>query len=67
MLLPIRKLSTILRACLFDILPEGGVLVSHSVVSDSLWPHGLQHARLPCLSVSVVIDYLRFKVIKDTH
>ena len=23
---------------------------SHSVLSDSLWPHGLQHARLPCLS-----------------
>ena len=23
---------------------------SHSVVSDSLWPHGLQHARLPCVS-----------------
>ena len=23
---------------------------SHSVVSDSLWPHGLQHARLPCSS-----------------
>ena len=23
---------------------------SHSVVSDSLWPRGLQHARLPCLS-----------------
>ena len=22
----------------------------HSVVSDSLWPHGLQHARLPCPS-----------------
>ena len=22
----------------------------HSVVSDSLWPHGLQHARLPCSS-----------------
>ena len=22
---------------------------SCSVVSDSLWPHGLQHARLPCL------------------
>ena len=21
---------------------------SHSVVPDSLWPHGLQHARLPC-------------------
>ena len=23
------------------------VLFSHSVVPDSLWPHGLQHARLP--------------------
>ena len=23
---------------------------SCKVVSDSLWPHGLQHARLPCLS-----------------
>ena len=23
---------------------------SRSVVSDSLWPHGLQHTRLPCLS-----------------
>ena len=26
------------------------VQFSHSVMSDSLWPHGLQHARLPCLS-----------------
>ena len=24
------------------------VLFSHSVMSDSLWPHGLQHTRLPC-------------------
>ena len=24
--------------------------VSHSAVSDSLWPHGLQHSRLPCPS-----------------
>ena len=23
---------------------------SHSVVSDSLWPHGMQHTRLPCPS-----------------
>ena len=23
---------------------------SHSVMSDALWPHGLQHARLPCPS-----------------
>ena len=25
---------------------------SHYVVSDSLWPHGLQHTRLPCPSLS---------------
>ena len=27
-------------------------MFSRSVVSDSLWPHGLQHARLPCPSLS---------------
>ena len=26
------------------------VQFSHSVKSDSLWPHGLQHARPPCPS-----------------
>ena len=26
------------------------VQFSHSVMSDSLWPHGLQHDRLPCPS-----------------
>ena len=25
-------------------------MFSHSVMSDSLWPHGLQHTRLPCPS-----------------
>ena len=28
------------------------LLFSRSVVSDSLWPHGLQHARFPCPSLS---------------
>ena len=28
------------------------VQFSHSVLSYSLWPHGLQHTRLPCLSPS---------------
>ena len=28
------------------------LLFSHSVVSDSLWLHGLQNARLPCPSLS---------------
>ena len=29
------------------------LLFSHSVVSDSLQPHGLQHTRLPCPSPSL--------------
>ena len=38
-----------------DILPNSrtsatSVQFSHSVVSDSLWPHGLQHIRPPCPS-----------------
>ena len=28
------------------------LLFSHSVTYDSLWPHGLQHTRLPCPSPS---------------
>ena len=37
--------------CLLVFLPELG-LFSRSVMSDSLRPHGLQHARLPCPSLS---------------
>ena len=37
--------------CLLVFLPELG-LFSRSVTSDSLRPHGLQHARLPCPSLS---------------
>ena len=32
--------------------PQGKLLFSCSVVSDSLWPHKLQRARLPCTSLS---------------
>ena len=32
--------------------PHLFLLFSHSVMSNSLWPHGLQHARLPCPSPS---------------
>ena len=28
------------------------LLFSHQIISDSLWPHGLEHARLPCPSLS---------------
>ena len=31
------------------------LLFSHSVMSSSLWPHGLQHSRLPCPSPSPAI------------
>ena len=33
-------------------LPFSLVQFSRSVMSDSLWPHGLQHTRLPCPSLS---------------
>ena len=32
------------------VISTSSVQLSHSVVSDSLWPHGLQHSRLPCPS-----------------
>ena len=32
--------------------PSMLLLFSHSVKSDSLWPHGLQHTRPPCPSLS---------------
>ena len=35
-----------------EVKYRGGLLFSLSVVSDSVWPHWLQHARLPCPSPS---------------
>ena len=32
------------------VMGKSSVQFSRSVVSDSLWPHGLQHTRLPCPS-----------------
>ena len=37
---------TLHRICSYDC--DVMLVFSHSVVSDSLRPHGLQHARLPC-------------------
>ena len=34
------------------IMVFSSVRFSHSIVSDSLWPHGLQHARFPCPSLT---------------
>ena len=42
----------ILTHCKSEFPKVSFLLFSCSVVSDSLWPHGLQHARLPCPSPS---------------
>ena len=44
--------SELLRVLVGDTDGKEDLLFSHSVVSDSLRPHGLQHARLPCPSLS---------------
>ena len=31
-----------------ELTQHAWLLLSHSVMFDSLWPHGLQHDRLPC-------------------
>ena len=43
-------LSYSLLSLPFSLLQFSSVQFSHSVVSDSLWPHELQHARPPCPS-----------------
>ena len=35
--------------------PQSHLLFSHSAVTDSLWPHGLQHTRLPCPSLPLKV------------
>ena len=37
---------------LFKIYNITSVQFSHSVLPNSLWPHGLQHTRLPCPSLT---------------
>ena len=44
------KGKRLIRAITISMTPL--LLFSHPVVSDSLWHHGLQHARLPCPSPS---------------
>ena len=42
--------GTVLEDVLEMVNNIQSVQFSHSVVSDSLWPHGLQHTRPPCPS-----------------
>ena len=48
--------STVLFYCVIKMLIFSLLVVfiqfSYSVMSDSLWPHGLQHTRLPCPSLN---------------
>ena len=45
--------GSILSPYLLNLYAEfSSVQFSHSVVSNSLWPHGLQHARPPCPSTT---------------
>ena len=45
-----------------NILPKfSSIPFSHSVMSDSLQPHGLQHARLPCPKLLCVSVLVRFR------
>ena len=45
-----RLLCSVLLSLPKDSPHLSSVQFSHSVVSDSLWPHGLQHDRPPCPS-----------------
>ena len=40
-------------------------LLSHSVVSNSLWPHELQHARLPCPSPTLELAQTHVHWVSD--
>ena len=43
-------MHAVLLFAFFDQYCASEMLFSRSVMLDSLWPHGLQHARLPCAS-----------------
>ena len=43
------------------------VVVIQSIMSNSLWPHGLQHARLPCPSLSPRVDSTPCSLIRGCH
>ena len=50
---------------LLHFLPFSTVQFSHSVTSDSLWPHRLQHTRLPCPSPTPGVCSRKFMFIES--
>ena len=49
-LISFQKLALFLKQLAVNLYFDTSVHFSHSVMSDSLWPRGLQQARLPCPS-----------------
>ena len=49
---PLQKVTQYYLLRKENVSKSFSVQFSCSVMSDSLWPHGLQHTRLPCLSPS---------------
>ena len=41
-----------MTAMMYHLMPSESVPFRHSVIANSLRPHGLQHARLPCPSLT---------------
>ena len=44
------QMQIIIHSKFLEVMNQKVSQFSHSVMSNSLWPHGLQHARLPCPS-----------------
>ena len=42
-------------------------MFGHWVMSDSLWPHGLQHARLPCPSPSPMLKLMPTELVMPSN
>ena len=57
------KLSILYAFCMVSC----SVNFSRSVMSDSLWPHGLQHARLPCPSPTPGAYSDSFRLSRSRH
>ena len=50
---------------LLEQVPVTSLLLRCSVVCDSWWPHGLQHARLPCPSTSLEFAQIHIHCVGD--
>ena len=60
--------STVIHFCIYSYIYKrfSSVWFSASVMSNSLWPHGLQHARLPCPSPAPKLTQTHVHQIDDT-